>query len=133
MENIIDKLNQIKRNKETDSILDNWSSEEIKQLLNLYLIISKKEHHIFDIIYNYHDCDSWEDIFRDYDIDYLQDKSRGVQIAIEQIEKQIAIEQIEKQTVIEQIEIEQTAIEQIAIEQIAIEQIAIEQIAENKN
>ena len=125
MENIIDKLNQIKN---TDTILNNWTSEEIKQLLNIYLIISKKEHHIFDIIYNYHDCDSWEDIFRDYDIDYLQDKSRGVQIAIEQIEKQIAIEQIEKQTVIEQIEIEQTAIEQIAIEQIAIEQ-----IAENKN
>ena len=50
MENIIDKLNQIKRNKETESIFDNWSSEEIKQLLNLYLIISKKEHHIFDLI-----------------------------------------------------------------------------------
>ena len=41
MENIIDKLNQIKN---TDTILNNWSSEEIKQLLNLYLIISKKEH-----------------------------------------------------------------------------------------
>jgi len=93
MENIIDKLNQIKNIK---SILDNWTPEEIKQLLNLYLIISKKEHHIFDLIYNYHDCDSWEDIFRDYDIDYLQDKSRGVQIAIEQIEKQTTIEQIEQ-------------------------------------
>ena len=93
MESIIDKLNQIKRNKESESIFDNWSSEEIKQLLNLYLIISKKEHHIFDLIYNYHDCDSWEDIFRDYDIDYLQDKSRGVQIAIERIEKQTVIEQ----------------------------------------
>ena len=112
MENIIDKLNQIKNIK---SILDNWSSEEIKQLLNLYLIISKKEHHIFDLIYNYHDCDSWEDIFRDYDIDYLQDKSRGVQIAIEQIEKQVAkIEQIEKQIDIEKIE-------------------EISEIAENKN
>jgi hypothetical protein len=84
MENIIDKLKQIK---DIKSIFDNWSSEEIKQLLNLYLIISKKEHHIFDLIYNYHDCDSWEDIFRDYDIDYLQDKSRGVQIAIKQIEQ----------------------------------------------
>ena len=101
MENIINKLNQIK---DIKSILDDWSSEEIKQLLNLYLIISKKEHHIFDLIYNYHDCDSWEDIFRDYDIDYLKDKSRGVQIAIKQIEKQVAIEQIEKQVAIEEIE-----------------------------
>lgn len=84
MENIIDKLAQIKNKK---NILDTWSSEEIKQLLNLYLIISKKEHHIFDLIYNYHDCDSWEDIFRDYDIDYLQDKTRGVQIAIKKIEE----------------------------------------------
>lgn len=98
MENIINKLNGSK------SILDTWTSEEIKQLLNIYLIISKKEHHIFDLIYNYHDCDSWEDIFRDYDIDYLKDKSRGVQIAIKQIEKQVAIEQIEKQVVIEEIE-----------------------------
>ena len=124
MENIIDKLNQIKNIK---SILDNWSSEEIKQLLNLYLIISKKEHHIFDLIYNYHDCDSWEDIFRDYDIDYLQDKSRVVQIAIEQIEKQVAkIEQIEKQIDIEKIE-------QIE-KQIDIEKIEeISEIAENKN
>ena len=84
MENIIDKLNQIKNKK---NILDNWTSEEIKQLLNIYLIISKKEHHIFDLICNYHDCDSWEDIFRDYNIDYLEDKVRGVEIAIEKIEK----------------------------------------------
>jgi hypothetical protein len=84
MENIIDKLNQIKDKR---NIFDNWSSEEIKQLLNIYLIISKKEHHIFNLIYNYHDCDSWEDIFRDYDIDYLKDKLRGVEIAIEKIEE----------------------------------------------
>ena len=92
MENIIDKLNQIKN---TDTILNNWTSEEIKQLLNIYLIVSKKEHYIFDLIYKYHDCDSWEDIFRDYDIDYLKDKSIGVKIAIEKIEQ--TEKQIEKQ------------------------------------
>ena len=79
MENIIDKLNGSK------SILDTWTSEEIKQLLNLYLIISKKEHHIFDLIYRYHGCDSWEDIFRDYNLVYLKDKENGVKIAIEEI------------------------------------------------
>lgn len=94
MENIIDKLNQIKN---TDTILNNWTSEEIKQLLNIYLIISKKEHYIFDLIYKYHDCDSWEDIFRDYDIDYLKDKSIGVKIAIEKIEQ--IEKQIEKQKI----------------------------------
>lgn len=82
MENIIDKLNQIKN---TDTILNNWTSEEIKQLLNMYLIISKKEHYIFDLIYKYHDCDSWEDIFRDYSMNYLDDKLRGVRVAIENL------------------------------------------------
>ena len=44
MENIIDKLSK------TDD-LKKWSLEEMKKLLELYLIISKKEAHIFDLIY----------------------------------------------------------------------------------
>ena len=58
-------------------------------MLNIYFIISKKETHIYELISSYHDCDSWEDIFRDYNIEYLEDKSNGVKIAIEKIEKTI--------------------------------------------
>ena len=50
MENIIDKLIKIKDNKSWE----NWTLEEKKQILDIYFIISKKETHIFDLIYNYH-------------------------------------------------------------------------------
>jgi len=50
-----------------------------------WCIISKKETYIFDLIYNYHGCNSWEDIFRDYDSKYLEDKTTGVEIAINEI------------------------------------------------
>jgi hypothetical protein len=79
MDNIIEKLNQ------TEINWDNWSLEEIKKLLDIYFIISKKEYYIFDLIYRYHGCDSWEDIFRDYDKNYLEDKASGVEIAINEI------------------------------------------------
>lgn len=77
MENIIQKVKDTKLEK-----------EEIKQLLELYLLISKNEHHIFDLIYRFHDCDSWEDIFRDYNTNYLKDKVRGVEIALENLNNQ---------------------------------------------
>ena len=76
MENIIDKLAKIQDNNSWKK----WTLEEKKQILDIYFIISKKETHIFDLIYNYHDCDSWEDIFRDYDNNYLKDKTIGVEI-----------------------------------------------------
>lgn len=85
MDNIIDKLNKI----EDNNCWENWTLEEKKKLLDLYLIISKKESHIFNLIYNYHGCDSWEDIFRDYDSEYLEDKKRGVEIAINEIDEKI--------------------------------------------
>jgi hypothetical protein len=85
MENIIEKLNQLKDNKSWK----NWTLEEKKQLLDIYLIISKKESHIFNLIYNYHGCDSWQDIFHDYDGEYLEDKKRGVEIAIDEIDEKI--------------------------------------------
>ena len=85
MENIIDKLNKI----EDNNSLNNWTLEEKKKLLDIYFIISQKETHIFDLIYNYHGCDSWEDIFRDYDSKYLEDKTIGVEIAIDEIVEQM--------------------------------------------
>ena len=86
MENLIEKLDKIKDNK---NAFDSWCLDEIKQLLDLYLIISKKETHIFKLICNYHGCDSWEDIFRDYDSKYLEDKTIGVEIAINEIVENI--------------------------------------------
>ena len=91
MENILDKLNNIEDN--TNRAWNNWSLEEKKRLLDIYLIISKKETHIFDLIYHLHGCDSWEDIFRDYDTAYLEDKVTGVEIAIKEV-----VEQIESNT-----------------------------------
>ena len=82
MDHILNKLSQ-KEN--SFSNWKDWSMEEKKQLLELYLIISKKEEHIFDLIYQFHGCDSWEDIFRDYKSSYLQDKANGVQVAIDGI------------------------------------------------
>jgi hypothetical protein len=86
MELLLEKLNQIK---DIKKCFDTWSLEEQKQLLDIYFIISKKETHIFKLIYKYHGCDSWEDIFRDYDLKYLEDKVVGVEIAIQGITEQI--------------------------------------------
>jgi len=83
MENIIEKLKQL-TNK---NAWDDWTVEEKQRLLDIYFIISKKESHIFDLIFTYHGCDSWEDIFRDYDVQYLKDKAEGVKIAIRGIEE----------------------------------------------
>jgi hypothetical protein len=85
MENIIEKLNQLKDNKSWK----NWTLGEKKKLLDIYFTISKKESHIFNLIYNYHGCDSWQDIFHDYDGEYLEDKKRGVEIAINEIDEKI--------------------------------------------
>ena len=90
MESIIEKIKQIE---DPNTAFDDWTLEEMKQLLEIYLILSKKETHIFKLIYKYHGCDSWEDIFRDYDINYLQSKTDGVEVAINEIN-----EIVEKQT-----------------------------------
>jgi hypothetical protein len=86
MENIINKLNQKTDDK---TIWSDWSLEEIKNLLDIYFIISKKEDHILNLIYTYHETDSWEDIFRDYDVNYLKDKAIGVEIAINELHIEI--------------------------------------------
>lgn len=85
IETIIENLQKIEHNDQ----LDYWSLEDKKKLLELYWIISKKEKHIFDLIYQNHGCDSWEDIFRDFESTYLTDKARGVKIAIDEITQNI--------------------------------------------
>ena len=82
MDQIIQKLNNIKNNK---NAFNNWNLDEIQELLNIYLIISKKEKYIFDLIYQHHDSDTYEDIFRDYKSDYFDDKVAGIKEAIDLI------------------------------------------------
>lgn len=89
MENLIEKLDKIKDN---NTPFNSWSLDEIKQLLDIYFIISKKETQIFKLIYSYHGCDSWEVIFRDYNINYLESKTNGVEVAIKEVMEQIDIE-----------------------------------------
>ena len=86
MENLIERLDKINDNKNP---FNGWSLDEIKQLLDIYFIISKKETHIFELIYSYHGCDSWEVIFRDYNINYLESKTNGVEVAIKEVMEQI--------------------------------------------
>lgn len=79
MESIIEKLSKIEYSKNP---WKNWTSEEIKKILEVYLIIAKNEEYIYDLIYNIHGCDSWEDIFRDYNYRYFEDKVSGIQEAV---------------------------------------------------
>jgi len=79
---VIKKLASIKKYTEpSESVWENWTVEEKRKLLDLYLLISRKESHIFKLIYSHHGEDSWEDIFRDYDDRYLKEKTTGVEIA----------------------------------------------------
>ena len=80
---IIEKLNKLE-----DYSWKDWSLDEKKKLLEIYYTISKKEKYIFDLIYSYHGCDSWEDMFRDYEENYLREKAIGVKIAIDEINQQ---------------------------------------------
>ena len=53
---VLEKLQQI--TSDTEYAWNHWSLEEQQKLLEIYYIISKKEDHIFDLIYRYHGCDS---------------------------------------------------------------------------
>lgn len=87
-EKIIEKLQTVQTKTEKDSnIWRTWNKSELIELLKIYHIFCKKENHIFDLIYSNHGCDSWEDIFRDYDKQYLEDKARGVEIALTSLDE----------------------------------------------
>ena len=86
MANIIDKLKQLE---DKQNAWDDWSLAEQKELLDIYLVISKKENQIFDLIYDTHGCDSWERIFRDYSERYLENKAYGVEDAVQILAKRI--------------------------------------------
>jgi uncharacterized protein YfkK (UPF0435 family) len=86
IESILEKLNKITDNK---NVWKNWNLDEQLKLLNIYLMICKKETFIFDLISQNHNTNLWEDIFRDYDESYLDDKISGVEIAIDIIKESI--------------------------------------------
>jgi len=83
---ILEKIKNIQRSSNSgDGDWSDWTLEEKIKVLEVYLILCKKEKYIFELIYSNHGCDSWEDIFRDYDPTYLKDKMDGVKIAIENL------------------------------------------------
>lgn len=73
----------------TKNTWNDWTPEEKKNLLQIYLIFCKNENHIFNLVYNNCDCNSYNNIsiFRDYNTRFLEDKAEGIEIAIENIEK----------------------------------------------
>lgn len=81
---VIEKLNEIVYSRNP---WKNWSLEEQKTLLEIYLAISKKESYIFDLIWSLHGCDSWEDIFRDYNYIDFEDKISGVEVALDTLKE----------------------------------------------
>jgi hypothetical protein len=93
MKNILDKLKKmdIEKMEKSDNTdhWKNWTLEEKKKLLDIYILICKNERHIFNLVYSYQGCDGWEDIFRDYDEYFLQEKTSGVEMAINEINQMI--------------------------------------------
>jgi hypothetical protein len=61
---------------------NNLSYEQRLKILNNELIKVKNEIEISKLIYSYHDCDSYEDLFRD-NIPRLKEKYDGILISIE--------------------------------------------------
>lgn len=61
---------------------NNLSYEQRLKILNNELIKVKNEIEISKLIYSYHDCDSYEDLFRD-NIPLLKEKYNGILISIE--------------------------------------------------
>lgn len=83
MEKIIEKLEKM----DDTTKMNNWSLDEAQQLLQIYYLFTQKENHILDFIYRCHGADTYEDIFRDYDMQYLIDKQMGIKIALEELEE----------------------------------------------
>jgi hypothetical protein len=63
---------------------DELSFDETKKMLENELIKTKNEIAISELIYSLHDCDSYEDLFRD-NIPLLQTRCNGIQIAIDNL------------------------------------------------
>jgi hypothetical protein len=93
METVLEKLRHLS---DTEPWHD-WSREETRQLLEVYGLLCQKEAQLFDLVYSYHGCDGWEDIFRDYDPTYLKDKAMGVEMALREITERMGENRSEKE------------------------------------
>jgi glycyl-tRNA synthetase alpha subunit len=63
--------------------------QDLLKLLEIYHIFSKREAEVYELVYNYHGCDSYESVFRDYDKFLLVDKADGVEIGIDEMKSYI--------------------------------------------
>jgi len=70
-----------------------WPKEKQLELLKMYHIFSKNEGKIFALIYDNHEDDAWEDMFRDYDQEYIEDKAIGVEIALNNLQDRLVSEE----------------------------------------
>lgn len=77
---ILEKLNQ----EDSNSLL-NWSLTEKYKLLRIYLLLCQKEELLYELVYDLHGCDSYEDIFRDYRVNDLETRTDGVEIAVNEL------------------------------------------------
>jgi hypothetical protein len=84
---INDKLNNLeyKLDNEIEIINDeSLSIEERKRIIQNELVRTKNEITTSNIIYRFHDCDSYEDLFRD-NVPHLETKCNGIQISLDNI------------------------------------------------
>ena len=86
MDKILDKLDKVTTS--SDEEWDEWTLWEKISLLELYKLFCNKEANIFRLIYNNQGCDSFEDIFRDFNMVDVNDKILGVQLAIDSLIEQ---------------------------------------------
>ena len=61
--------------------IHNISDEDALKILSREFIKIQNDIYISELIYSYHDCDSYEDLFRD-NIPLLEAKKDGIRIAI---------------------------------------------------
>lgn len=66
--------------------INNISDEDALQILSKEFIRIQNEIYISQLVYRYHDCDSYEDLFRD-NIPLLETKKEGIEIAMENLKK----------------------------------------------
>jgi ribosome-binding ATPase YchF (GTP1/OBG family) len=81
---INDKLNKLeyKLDNEIEINDESLSLEETKRIIQNELVRTKNEIITSNIIYRFHDCDSYEDLFRD-NVPQLETKCDGIQISLD--------------------------------------------------
>ena len=81
---INDKINNLEYRLDNEIQIndESLSIEETKRIIQNELVRTKNEITISNIIYRYHECDSYEDLFRD-NVPHLETKCDGIQISLD--------------------------------------------------